>query len=404
MPTSTEKDYYIWRFLTQRSTNRSQARQMIKDASQLNKKLRTAYRKKVGVNPKNSQIRGKVKRQKKTTKAQREAWIARKKGISFEAYHKKAINALKKRDETLAVVYFQKAGALARERSQVDQALFWLYLVTKKRSYIRKILKSWDVNLYTLLARDMVHARYPKTITPSLPKVDLKYYRDSNPIHWAYIKNKIFNSNTNLFKLANSFKAQESVGVYSYIRTNASHKREIYYPMPYRKYLSRYTKQRQALIYAIARQESRFVPASISQSYALGMMQIMPFLIKHIAKERGENLDFDEMFKPQVAIIYGNHHLNYLKSYLYNPLFVAYAYNGGIGFTKRLLLDRHYFRRGVYEPFLSMEKIRNVEAREYGKKVLVNFVIYLNKLGIPTRVTPLINQLTDPKRTDKFRN
>jgi len=37
MPRSIEKDYYIWRFLTQKSTSRSQAKQIIKDASQLNK-------------------------------------------------------------------------------------------------------------------------------------------------------------------------------------------------------------------------------------------------------------------------------------------------------------------------------------------------------------------------------
>lgn len=404
MPTGIEKDYYIWRFLTQRSTNRSQAQQIIKDASQLNKKLRTSYKKKCGVSPKTSQIRGSVQRQKKATKAEREAWLARKKGISFEVFFKKAINALEKRDETLALAYLQKARALAREKYQADQASFWLYRITKKKAYIRQLLKSWDTNLYTLMARDIMHAKYPKTITPSLPKVDLKYYTPSNPIHWTHIKNRIFNSDINLVKFANNFKAEESIGVYTYIRTNASNKREVYYPMPYRNIIGRYPKQRQALIYAIARQESRFVPASVSKSFALGMMQIMPFLIKHIAKERGENLDFDEMFKPQVAIAYGNHHLNYLNSYLYTPLFVAYAYNGGIGFTKRLLLDRHYFRAGKYEPLLSMEKIQNAEAREYGKKVLVNFVIYLNKLGIPTRVTPLINQLTDPKRTDKFRN
>jgi len=403
MPTGIEKDYYIWRFLTQRSTNCSQAQQIIKDASQLNKKLRTSYKKKCRVNPKNSQIRGCVERKKQTTKAQRESWLARKKGISFEAFNKKAIHALEKRDETLALAYFQKARALAREQYQADQASFWLYLITKKKAYIRQLLKSWDTNLYTLLARDMVHAKYPKTITPSLPKIDLKYYNASNPIHWTHIKNKIFNSNINLVKFANNFKAEESVGVYSYIRTNASKKREVYYPMPYRNIIGRYPKPRQALLYAIARQESRFVPASVSKSFALGMMQIMPFLIKHIAKERGENLDYDEMFKPQVAIAYANHHLNYLTSYLYTPLFVAYAYNGGIGFTKRLLQDRHYFRAGRYEPLLSMEKMQNVEAREYGKKVLVNFVIYLNKLGISARVTPIIKQLTDPRKTDKFR-
>ena len=173
--------------------------------------------------------------------------------------------------------------------------------------------------------------------------------------------------------------------------------------MPYRDIMSQLSKKRQALIYAIARKESRFVPASVSSSFALGMMQIMPFLIKHIAKERGEEIDLNEIFNPRKAIVYANHHINYLATYLHNPLFVAYGYNGGIGFTKRLIMRSDYFRNGPYEPYLSMEKIENVEAREYGKKVMVNYVIYQNKLGIPARITPYVQVLTTPSETDSFR-
>ena len=48
MPLSVEKDYYIWRFLMQRSTTASQAKAIIKDAKYLNKKLKTEYKKKTG--------------------------------------------------------------------------------------------------------------------------------------------------------------------------------------------------------------------------------------------------------------------------------------------------------------------------------------------------------------------
>jgi soluble lytic murein transglycosylase len=50
-----------------------------------------------------------------------------------------------------------------------------------------------------------------------------------------------------------------------------------------------------------------------------------------------------------------------------------------------------------------MELMKNNEAREYGKKVLSNYVIYLNKLGVSTHITPLIMQLATPSKTDKFR-
>ncbi len=55
--------------------------------------------------------------------------------------------------------------------------------------------------------------------------------------------------------------------------------------MPYYDNIKDYNKTRQALILAIARQESRFIPTAISVSYALGMMQFMPFLANHIGKK-----------------------------------------------------------------------------------------------------------------------
>ncbi len=104
-----------------------------------------------------------------------------------------------------------------------------------------------------------------------------------------------------------------------------------------------------------------------------------------------------------MAIKYADTHLNYLQRFLYHPLFVAYAYNGGIGFTKRSLKSGHLFGSGKYEPYLSMELIDYSESREYGKKVLANYVIYLNKLGIDTKISTLLNLLDKPAKTDKFR-
>jgi soluble lytic murein transglycosylase len=54
---------------------------------------------------------------------------------------------------------------------------------------------------------------------------------------------------------------------------------------------------------------------------------------------------------------------------------VAYAYNGGIGFVRRKVLPKFKYM-GKYEPFLSMELIPYDESREYGKKVIANYVIY----------------------------
>jgi soluble lytic murein transglycosylase len=184
----------------------------------------------------------------------------------------------------------------------------------------------------------------------------------------------------------------------------ASKGKKQYFPMPYRDILSRLPKKRQAMIYAIARQESRFVPACISTSFAVGMMQFMPFLVRHIAKQRHEKLDYESMFEPRKSLIYANDHLDYLYKWLQHPLFVAYAYNAGIGYTRRLIRKSYMFNgKGEYEPYLSLETVDNDQARHYGKHVLANYVIYMNKLGIPTRITNLLSSIHIPEKTDKFR-
>ena len=73
---------------------------------------------------------------------------------------------------------------------------------------------------------------------------------------------------------------------------------------------------------------------------------------------------------------FANHHLDFLEYRLKNPLFIAYAYNGGIGFTKRFLKGNKFIANKAYEPFMSMELMANDQSREYGKRVLTNYIIY----------------------------
>jgi len=395
MPLSVEKDYYIWRFLMQRSTTATQAKHIIKDAKYLNKKLKTAYKKKTGLN---ASI---PKRTPSPTRQSSTDWKARSSGNKSFAY---AIKMVEKNQLRKAAQYFNIAYLEYIDRWAKDKCLFWLYKVTKKKIYLNKLRKSYHINMYTLLAADMTNSKYPRTIvTPSIKRGTVYGLDETNPIQWAKIKAKMNLPSTDLEDLANICKSKATVGMHTYLKAKACNYRKSYFPFPYRHTMKKFTKERQALIYAIARQESRFVPASVSRSFALGMMQFMPFLIDHVAKQKSQHIDYDDIFKPQKAIEYANYHLDYLNKWLYHPLFVAYAYNGGIGFTRRLLRQKEYFRKGPFEPYLSMEKMTNAQAREYGKKVLTNYVIYLNKLGKPTRLLPLINTLTKPSQTDRFR-
>ena len=394
MPLSVEKDYYIWRFLKQKRTTKSEAAAIIGDAKYLNKKLKTAYKKKTG---RTASI---PKRKPGPTRSTTD-WKRRSNGNKSFSY---AIKMVERNNLSKAAQHFNAAYRQYENRWEKDKCLFWLYKVTKKSAYLDTLKNSYHINMYTLLAADITKSKYPKSIvTPRIRKESLYRIDETNPIHWAEIKAKMNLPSTDLEDLADMCESKATVGMHTYLKAKACNYRKSYFPFPYRRIMKKFSKERQALIYAIARQESRFIPASVSRSFALGMMQFMPFLIDHVAKEKGEHIDYDQIFHPRKAIEYADFHLDYLNKWLYHPLFVAYAYNGGIGFTKKLIRKKNYFRRGAFEPYLSMEKMTNVEAREYGKRVLTNYVIYLNKLGKPTRLLPYMETLTNPAKTDRFR-
>jgi len=325
------------------------------------------------------------------------------KSLTFSSRFLLAMNAVEFSKIKEAKKYLNLALKVATYSSQKDQSHFWLYLLTKDKKYLQKLLKSTSVNIYTLRAMDILKKSYPKVITPKFSFTLIPDFDLYNPIDWEKLKIEMKKHPKNLHKLAEKYKSSPTVGIYSYIKEKADNYRKPYFPMPYMDGMIGYKKERIALLYAIGKQESRFVPASVSTSYALGMMQIMPFLIKHLAKERKEKLDLDKMFDPYVAISYANQHLNYLNKKLYHPLFIAYAYNGGIGFTRRILRSKHLFKKGKYEPYLSMELIDYEESKKYGKKVLTNYVVYMNLLGRKIKITPLLEALHHPHKTDKYR-
>ncbi|WP_092911826.1 lytic transglycosylase domain-containing protein [Hydrogenimonas thermophila] len=314
-----------------------------------------------------------------------------------------AMNAINFGRINQAKKYLESAYKKAYYRFDLDKTLFWLAQVDPKGKHLDELLKSFDINIYTLYARELKKLPLPKVVTPDFKKSGCDF-NISNPFEWIPVLRQIKNySSDKLTKLAKKFSCDETEGHYSFLMERAARYRTEYFPMPYKNAYKDLPKNDQALILALARQESRFIPSSISTSYALGMMQIMPFLVKSLAKELKEPFDLDKMFDPIINISYAKQHLKFLKRSLYHPLFIAYAYNGGIGFTKRLLKKRGLFKKGKFEPWLSMELVYYDESRRYGKKVLANYIVYKNLLGEPIDVVSSVESLTKPDRTDRFR-
>jgi len=302
-------------------------------------------------------------------------------GLSFHSVFHLAINAIRHKKEDLSLIYLEDAFKKAYYRMDKDNILFWQYQLTQDKKYLEDLSNSWDVNIYSLFAQELLE-KENKHIVYMVKKTDKKLdkYDIKNPFEWlSVLENSKKMSEDKLKKYQKIFTTDETSGHLAFVKERYNRYKKSYFVTPYEKYLKDLSAQRKSLIYALGRQESRFIPTSISSSYAMGAMQIMPFLSKAIAKELKEPYNIFEQFDAKTNLRYANHHLNYLEKHLSHPLFVAYAYNGGIGFTLRLL-KTELFKDKKYEPYLSMELLPYDETKKYGKKVLANYFVYTNYL------------------------
>lgn len=312
------------------------------------------------------------------TKAQKSLFSLSSEGLDFKSTFHLAINAIRHKKEKRALEYLKKAYKKAYFQMQKDNILFWQYKVTNDEKYLKKLSSSWDVNIYSLYAADILKKQKENIIFDiELNKKSKLSFDTTNPFKWIKVlKDSKKMDDKKLSKYSKLFNSEKTIGHLAFVKERYDRYRNSYFITPYEEYIGSLDNKRKALIYAIARQESRFIPTSISTAYAMGSMQIMPFLSKAIAKELKENYDIDKQLEPKTNLKYANHHLNFLEKRLKHPLFIAYGYNGGIGFTKRILKKGLFRDRNNYEPFLSMELIPYDETKKYGKKVLANYYIY----------------------------
>lgn len=290
-----------------------------------------------------------------------------------------AINALNNGADQIALKYFKMAKDKAYYKFDIDNTLFWQYLISKNKKYLMELANSWDINLYSLYAKEKLNKKI-ENIRYSINQTGKETpYDYTNPFEWLYVLNMIKKiSDKQMDQFIYVFSDENTLAHLAFVKEKYEGYKNSYFITPYEEQLKDKSIHRKALIYALGRQESRFIPTSISSSYAMGVMQIMPFLSKALAKEMNEPYNIDMQLDPVVNLRYADKHLNFLEYRLKHPLFVAYAYNGGIGFTRRMLKTGLFAKKGEYEPFLSMELVNYDESKRYGKKVLANYFIYKN--------------------------
>lgn len=291
------------------------------------------------------------------------------------------INALLHQEEITAFTYFDRAQKQADKAFMRDKAVFWKYLLSQNSTYLDILSQSTNPNLFSLYANFKRKSLPKYKIVTSLgllshksPKFDIK-----DPFVWQTLREKILSiDNKHAFlKALKPLRTEQSMAHLAYFLERYYSDDRHYFLTPYVRNAHFKSLEEKAMAYAIARQESLLLPALVSSSYALGLMQIMPFNVAPFARALGlSKVQLTDMFNPHLSLTFGNYYLNTLKEEFKNPLFVAYCYNAGPNFFRKLLKERHFFTKGRFEPWLSMELIPYEETRLYGQKVLANYIIY----------------------------
>ncbi len=309
-----------------------------------------------------------------------------------------ALHSLKNSKKEKALLYLQASYEKAKKRKDKDRAVFWMYQATKDKAHLHKLLLSMDINIYTLQAHDILDIDVVNFFTSTQTNNKLSSVNLKNPFEWDKIKSEIKSTpNDKLFELSKKYEQKNMIPVNRFVLEKAYRFNVHGYVMPYDEYLSELSIDEKALVYSIMRQESNYIPSALSRSFALGLMQIMPFLVDALAKELKEKIEYKEMFIPQKNIKYSLKHLKWMRRSLSHPLMIAYGYNGGTGFLRKHL-KTGAFKEGQYEPYLSMEMMSNSETREYGKRVVANYVMYKKILGEEISIVDLLNSAIKPKK------
>ena len=294
-----------------------------------------------------------------------------------------ALNELNANNTKKALDYFLKA-ANSKNLFLRDKSLFWAYKLSNNKDILQKLASSNNFNLYSL---------YASRLLKQAPNVEIITINDpifrgliknespfdiSNPFEWQILSQNIalIKDKENLLYIAQLFYYENTLPHLIFILNKYFNYSKKFFVMPYSNEID-VDINTKTLLYAVAKQESKFLPSVVSRSYALGMMQIMPFNVSHFAKNIGIDATKEDMFNPKMALKFGAYYLEHLNKEFKNPLFVIYAYNGGPTFIRNYLKNTKVFNKSnKYDPWLSMEFIPYEESRIYGIKVIANYIMY----------------------------
>jgi soluble lytic murein transglycosylase-like protein len=134
-----------------------------------------------------------------------------------------------------------------------------------------------------------------------------------------------------------------------------------------------------ALLFAIARQESRFKTNAKSHAGATGLLQLMPQTAKLTAKKSKVKINALDLTDPSDSMFLGQQHvldLFALQNVDNNIIKMLVSYNAGNGSLRKF--ERKF---DTNDPLLYVESFPASETRQYVKLVMSNLWLYRARLG-----------------------
>jgi len=157
-----------------------------------------------------------------------------------------------------------------------------------------------------------------------------------------------------------------------------------------------------ALLFAIARKESNFIPSAEGGGGARGLMQLMPATARFISRDKSlHGAGRNRLFDPEYNLMLGQRYIRHLQVTAGSAdLFSLIAsYNAG-----PVAVDSWRKQARTRDPLLFLESIPNSGTRNYVEQVLADYWIYQHRMGVPVNSLDAVAeggwpQLTPPGAT-----
>lgn len=152
------------------------------------------------------------------------------------------------------------------------------------------------------------------------------------------------------------------------------------YPIKYAEYVYKYAEENELdplLIFSIIKAESNFEETVVSNSGAIGLMQLMEKTAIEQSNKLQKNYEYKDFFNAQINIELGTRYFSeLLKKYNNNYNLAITAYNAGIG-----VVDNWIKEEIIKSDGSDIENIPYRETNNYVRKIFKNYKIYKELYG-----------------------